>query len=279
MKFNFITKTLIVSVVFTILLYLFPESLFINNVSDLFTAVALLFGIISGFFIAATLNNYFRLQSLVADETAGLISIYKLVMLLSPKLKKQINRAIDNYLIDSFDHEFEVYVDKTWDEFDEICNVVSKVKKRETDVYSQLINTQNNLIRIRQEMTLTGRRIIGLSHWITLVVLAVTTIFLLFVMNEPTLESSIFTVLLSSTTCLVLFLLYEIDSNYFAEEQIAFSVYRNAFRELGNIPYYSELDIKKRRIKLPKKGVYRLGEYVNYPKSLEKKIKLINKNG
>ena len=272
---NFILKTLITAVFFVGLLYIFPQRFDIGNVSTLFTAVALLFGVIAGFFIAATLTNYFKLQSLVAKETSKLIALHENILVLEPSLKKQINEAIDNYLIAAFDWEFSIYIDKTWDEFDEIIKITKKVKERDSELYSQLLNIRDDLIETRQEMTLTGRRIIGLSHWVTLIVLASTSIFLLYVMKEPSLESSIFTVLLSSTTCLVLFLLQEIDNNTFAEEQLAFSVYQIIFKRLGNLPYFSELDLKEKRVKIPKSGKYRVGIYKNYPKSVEKDIKII----
>jgi hypothetical protein len=78
---------------------------------------------------------------------------------------------------------------------------------------------------------------------------------------------------LSTATCLVLFLLYDIDSNFFAEEQLAYHVFQPVFKEVGGLPYYTEISLKNRRVKLSK-GKYRIGVYTNYPKTFEKRIEI-----
>ncbi|MEM4703217.1 MAG: hypothetical protein QXP53_01920 [Candidatus Pacearchaeota archaeon] len=257
MKITFIEKTAITVIFFVALLFVFPKNLFIGDISNLFTAVSLLFGILAGFFIAATLSNYFRLQSLVAEETTQLGTIYVKAVLLEPKIKKELEDAIDSYARAEFDYELHEYIDNTWREFENIVKATEKIKKRETSLFTNFIDSIARLSTIRQEISLTARKILGLGHWIVLIILAAMVIFLSYIMKTPTVTSSIFTVLISAATCLVLFLLYEIDSNFFAEERLAFTSFERVFHDIGKLPYYPEESIKKGRIKL--KGKYRIG--------------------
>jgi len=270
---KFIEKTLLVSILFIILVFLLPTNFIQIDISNLLTATTVLFGILTGFFIAATLTNYFRMQSLIAEETANLISLRDVCITLEPSFRKEINDAIDRYIIASFDFELTEYIDKTWEEFNKILKITDRIKKKNTNLFASLMNTRTDLLKIRQEITLTARKIIPLSGWITIIALAIINIALLYSIRNSSIISSIFTVLLSSAACLVLFLLDEIDSDRFAEEKLAFEIYQRTFLEIGKLPYYPSVSVESGRIR--PKGTYRLGEYKDYPKSLEKTIKII----
>jgi hypothetical protein len=274
MRLNFILRSLATILFFILLLFLFPKNLFIGDISNLFTAVTVLFGILTGFFIAATLTNYFKLQSLISEETAGLISLYRISIILSPKIKNEIASAIDKYLISAFDFELYNYIEKNWKEFNYIIKILDKIKVKNTEIYQHFLQTRDNLFRIRQEIDLAGRKIIGFEYWMILIILSIIMIFLLYIMRESTISSSIFTVILSSTICLVLYSLYEIDTNTFAEEKLAFHIFQPVFKNIGKLPYYPLVSIKGRRMK-PPKGKCRIGIHENYPKSLKKEIKVM----
>jgi hypothetical protein len=277
-RFGFIEKTLIGVIFFIILIFIFPKNIINVDVADLFTATTVLFGVIAGFFIAATLTNYFRLQTLMAEETTNLISICNYLFVLKPNLEKEMHEAIDKYLIATFDYELEHCIDYTEKEFENIISITKKVPPRDTDVYSNFLNAIENLYKTRQEIRLSSRRIMGIEHWITLGILAAMVISLLYIMKTDSVLSSIFVVLLSSVTLLVLFLLEEIDSEIFAEDKLAFLIYEPVFKRIGKLPYYPEVSIKSGRVKIS--GLngqkYRIGIYTDYPKSLNKKIIVSN---
>ncbi|MEM4153049.1 MAG: hypothetical protein QXK80_02965 [Candidatus Pacearchaeota archaeon] len=276
-RLNFLEKTIITTIIFAFLVLIVPVGFIktdISIISAILTATTVLFGILAGFFIAATLTNYFRLQSLISEETAGLIALRDKCKVIDPKIAKEVEDAIDNYLIANFDYELIDFIDNTWQEFNEIQKLTEKIR-RDTDVYSSLMDTRENLLKNRQEIALTTRQIIGIESWIILTVLALINAFLLFAIRDSSLISSIFTVLLSSATFLILFLLYDIDSNLFAEEHIAYKIYHRVFKEIGKLPYYTETSIKSGRVRPPKGESYRIGKYENFPKSLKKKIIIV----
>lgn len=211
---------------------------------------------------------------MISEETAGLIALRDKCKAIEPKIVKEVEDAIDDYLIANFDYELIDFVDNTWKEFNAIQKTTEKIK-RDTDLYSSLMETRENLLKNRQEITLTTRQIIGIESWIMLTTLAIINVFLLFAIRDNTIVSSAFTVFLSSTTFLILFLLYDMDSNRFAEEHLAYKIYHRVFREIEKLPYYTETSLKSKRVKPPKEEPYRIGKYENFPKSLKKKIIIV----
>lgn len=270
----FIKKSILVVFLFILLLFVFPIGLFQGDTSDIFTFSSVLFGLLVGFFIAATLTNYFRLQTLVSEQTTALISLYQRCKNLNSKIKNEVTEAIDQYLIALFDFEFTDYVDKTSSEFDKLIAVCSHIEFGDSQLEASFYDFEQRLMGTTQEISLTARRLMEKSHWITLVLLAIANIFLLYSVRNDNWISAVLTVLLSSATVIVLFLLYAIDNNTFAEEKLAFAVFQQVFREIGQLPYYLENDVKQGRIILPK-GKCRLGVYKNYPISYRKDIKII----
>lgn len=273
-RLNFLEKTLIATIIFVILVLFAPTGFLKIDASTILTATTVLFGILAGFFIAATLTNYSRLQSLISEETASLIALRDKCQIIEPKIVKDVEDAIDNYLIANFDYELVDFVDNTWPEFNAIQKLTEKIK-RDTDVYASLMDTRENLLKNRQEITLTTRPIIGIESWTILIVLAFVNTFILYAIRDASIVSAIFTVFLSSATFLILFLLYDIDNNLFAEEHLAYKIYQRVFKEIGKLPYYTETSIKSGRTKPPKGESYRIGKYENFPKSLKKKIVIV----
>jgi len=268
-------KALVILVLCIALLFIFPKNIVIQNISDLFAAVAVIFGIIAGFFIAATFTNYFSLQSSVAEETSNLVALFEASIILDPKIKEELREAMDKYLIRLFDYELYDY-DKSWPEFENIVKITDKIKKSDTSLYSYFLETRQNLRKSRKSAILTARKILGPAHWAILIILSITLIFLVYVMRDAGIFSSILTILISSAACLILFLLYDIDSDFFAEEKLAYDTYERAFEEIGKLPYYPQESLKNKRIN--PNGKYRLGILEGDPKLFKRRIVIIDED-
>ena len=248
------------------------------DVSNLLTSTTVLFAILIGFFIAATFTNYFQLQSLLSGETGRLIAIYSLAKSINKTAAEEIGNDIDKYLINTFDYELIDYAQKTWKEFNNIIEAINKIEVRgEKDaiLFDNINQAVLDLFKIRQEIILAARKIISPTHWFILTSLASITIFLLYSIRENTLVSSVLTILLSTITFLILFILNDIDNDCFAEKEIGFDVFEQVFPNIGKLKYYPAISIEKRRVAPPKDKSYRLGVYENWPNSFEKEIKII----
>ena len=138
---------------FSALLFVFPQNILFEHSSEILTVSTFLFAIFVGFYIAASLTNYTNLQKLVAVETSNLMALYDACRLLEPRLAKNVAETIDTYLISSFDFELIDSVEKSWGEFDEICKVTTKIKKKESNIFTvvlELIKSLQGSFRIGQ---------------------------------------------------------------------------------------------------------------------------------
>ncbi|MBS3094945.1 hypothetical protein J4474_04725 [Candidatus Pacearchaeota archaeon] len=264
----------LVLVVLIVLLFLIPANFMQSDISNLFTATTVVWAIIVGFFMAAALANYSTLQSLISSETAGLISLSYFVKFIDPLLSKKVNEEIDNYVIRAFDFELSDYIDKTRADFDNILKAAYETKNKNTGLFSEMVSSIRDLIKCRQEISLAGRKLMSLSSWVVISILTMINISLLYSIRSLEIISSVFTIVISLSMIIILFLLKDIDSNTFAEEKLAFDIYQEIFREIGKLPYYPEISIDKGRIQIPSGQKVRIGKYKNFPESLEKTIVL-----
>lgn len=259
-------------IILIFLILLVPTNFIQTDVSSLFTATTVVWAIIVGFFMAAALTNYSNLQSLISSETAGLISLSHFIKFSEPSLSKEVNESIDSYVIRAFDYEISDYIDETETEFRKITELAYNVKDKDTNLFTGMVSLIGDLIRYRQEISLAGRKIMNLSSWIVIAILTIINISLLYSIRSSAIISTVFTIIISLSMIIVLFLLKDIDSNTFAEEKLAFEIYQDVFREIGKPSYYPEISLAKGRVRIPKGQKVRIGKYKNFPKSFEKVI-------
>jgi len=247
------------------------------DTASILTVVSLLFAILAGFFIASTTTNYFSLQGLLSQEGANLIAILNLSKFFKSGSEK-IREVIDKYLITGLDYELPAYIEGTEKEFKELTIAVDELDYADMtndNFSSDIQGTKNELFGIRQGIMLTARKIIGTYHWLILILLALLNNILLFLLRDGGWLSSVIVGVLLVATYFILVLLYELDSGLFMEEQLSFETAEKVFEGIDKLRYYPEYLIKEKRVKglvVP----YRLGVYKDYPRSMEKEIRVID---
>src|SRR3990172_11059964 len=91
-----------------------------KDVQPVLTSTSLLFAILTGFLIGAATADYLRLQSLIANANARMISIFGEVKLIQPSSAPKVAHAIDQYMIAVLDYESLKYFSATQKEFNSI---------------------------------------------------------------------------------------------------------------------------------------------------------------
>lgn len=271
------TSQYISPVVLLILPFVLPQISIHDESGILLTAVSLLFAILVGFFIATTTSNYLRLQSLIADANAGLISVYNLMKGIDPSKVPPLEQAIDEYMIAALDYELLDYTDKTKKEFNrviEIANTAEPKGERSMALFSELHARMDELFTNDQEIALTSKRIVTPRHWFIIVLLAVLLGISLLSFRNGGFLISTFIGVMFVTIYHVMALIHEIDSNLFLSTQLSFEDPQQVFYWIGRPDYYPEYALKKGYAK-PKSDTYRVGVYKNYPSSFEKEVKLV----
>ncbi len=79
--------------------FLLPRFAINSGLDGLVTPISTIFAIVAGFFIADAMSNYLRLQTLVAEENASLISLADDAEELDKKNSKNVYEAIDGYMV------------------------------------------------------------------------------------------------------------------------------------------------------------------------------------
>ncbi|MFZ2188873.1 MAG: hypothetical protein WAV73_04895 [Candidatus Moraniibacteriota bacterium] len=271
------------SIIFQLALFflalLLPAFKFDFDISTILTVVTLLFTILVGFFIAAATSNYLRLQTIISDEDASLISLFGLVKILQPTMVKKIRNSIDKYMIAALDYGLLDYAEYTSGEVDALLSTIDEVtpsKKHTESLIQNLHNIKVNIISIRQEMAVLIKRIVTARHWFILVSLAAIISVILLSLRSGNIITSSLIGLIMITLYQTLRLLHQIDSNLFLASQLAYEVPQKVFLAIGQLRYYPEYALSRKTKKALKNECYRVGLYKNFPETMEKKIKIIS---
>ena len=266
-------KITLILLFFTLLIILIPVSISIPNTSDLLVISTVLLAILYGFYVATTFTNYTKLQSLVAEETGKLMGIRYIIMSIEPKLVPALDNAIDQYLITTFDFELFSVVENSRKEFNQVIKVTDKVKNKESNNFATLLSLITDLMVMSQDFDLAAKRVMGIADWIVMIILVALNIFLLYVIRNSSIVSSLVTIFFSTNLVVLLLLLNSVDNNTFAEEKF-YNGYQRVFKEMGKLPYYTETSIQSGRIKEPQE-TYRIGRYTDIENSFDKEIEVV----
>lgn len=268
-----ITKLLVCALLISVA-FITPLFRFDFDVSSIVTIASLLFTILVGFFIAAATSNYLTLQSLIANEDAGLIAIYNYCKVIAPEMLSKLVDIIDIYAIAALSFELTEYINCTQSEFDVLSKAVEDINFKDgkgEQLIQSLHEKKNELYNTRQNIALVARRIVTSSHWFVIGSLTLLLDLLVLSLRDGSTFSSIVTGVLLVVTYITLQLLFDIDNNHFLEQVFSYDNSQQVFKIIGKPRYYAESFIKNSRISKPK-GTYRTG-YYNSP--VDNSIKLV----
>lgn len=181
-------------------------------------------------------------------------------------------------MIAVLDYDLLNYTENTKKEFNALLDAVDSVKARRKDsetLLQPLHDVKNDLIKVNTELSLTTKTVVTPLHWCIIIGFALLTSLLILDLRTESWVSIIISGFLVIGVFEVLELLYVIDSNMFLADKIAYQSPQGIFQSIGQLNYYPETAIKNRWVKnIPSK--YRIGIYKNYPRSFEKKIRVVS---
>lgn len=266
------------SILFQIIIFLislfFPFFNLSFDAATILTSVALLFTILIGFFIAAATSNYLRLQSLISDEDAKLISLFGIAKLVNPSKQEELADLIDKYMIAALDYDLLGYTSSTAKEFDDLTAAVNAIEPSSEVGFSLMQNLHDikgNLISIRQEALISFKRTVSGYHWFILVSLSIVMSFILIGLREDIISSFIIGLSLIALYQ-SLNLLHKIDSCSFLADRIGYENPQYVFSAIGRDNYYPEHAITEKLKKDMEGKTYRIGFYKNFPETFDKNI-------
>lgn len=265
--------------IFIALLFFVPPSfIFSEHGNTILTISTFLFGIIAGFYIVVTTTDYNSIKNILASETAGWIELYHHVSLYDAEAAKKLSGLIDEYVLRAFDYEIIDYAKSTADEFDKVIGLVRSLPFQEakSSVYENIQDAMEKIITTRQELTVLGTRTLSAFQWLILFALAALVVVSLYGLRTGEIFFDIVTVLISSSIVLILLLIRDLDLYIWNEKTFGYDIFENVLKAVGQLPYYPAESIEKKRVR-PTEPEYRVGSYVNFSKSGERKIEIIRR--
>ncbi|MDQ7814434.1 MAG: hypothetical protein RDU25_01325 [Patescibacteria group bacterium] len=219
------------------------------------------------------------MQALIPEEDSVLMSIYNHATIIDPKKAAKMAEAVDAYMIKVLDYDILTYAPHVREELLKITDIIDEVRPsddRGKVLIQNLYNFRAKLIEINQKTVLVAQSVLSPSHWSIIVLLSILIDALLLGLRTASPISSVVIAILFVTPYLILNLLYEVDSNRFLANHLAYESPQNVFLSIGKLPYYPETVLNSGTIKNPK-APYRVGVYLDLASSLKKKIKTIRR--
>ena len=267
---------LISVVIFTGLLFVVPRAFIPDELGNtILTVIAFLFGIIAGFYIVVTTTDYNSMKNILASETAGWISLHQNVLIYDKQFADKLSLLIDKYFVQAFDPEIIDYAKSTTAEFENIRTFTTDLpyKEDQATLHGVIRGNVDSIIAARQQLTVLGTKCLSSFQWIILWALATSFIFSLYGLRTGELFFDLVTVVISSSAVLILLLIHDLDLYIWNEQTFGFDIFQNVFRSIGQLPYYPVESLNDGRVR-PQEKEYRIGSYVDYPKSKERKIEI-----
>ena len=263
--------------IFTILLFLLPIGFISSDLGNaILTISTFLFGIMAGFYIVITTTDYNSVKSILASETAALISLYQNVLIYDKQSAEKLSLLIDEYVRNTLNYEIINYVRNTHRQFQNIQSAVRDLPIHDnlSSVYESIRNDMSNFIIARQQLTVLGAKTLSIFQWVVIFVLALIPLVSLYGLRTGEIFFDIVTVIVSVAVALILVLIRDLDLYVWNEKTFSFEIFENVFIAIDQLPFYPAESIQKGRVR-PVENEYRLGTYVDFPKTLERKIEVI----
>ncbi len=219
-----------------------------SDVNTLVAATSAVFAIVSGFFIADAMSNYLRLQTLIAEENAALMTLAIDVKKMDSAHKTVVYDAIDKYMIAQLEAKTLEHTSSTRQQVDGLDETLSKLKHKDSTLYDHILSAMEIIRTSRQEISLAAKRNLGFSHWTTLITLELVVITAVLALRDGELLMNIVVAAIIFSTYTVLILLREIDNNHLLEKKLSFENPRDVFHAIDKPPYYPSYSPKITRI-------------------------------
>jgi hypothetical protein len=249
-----------IGIILTLTPFVLPLFSLLDSNGNIITAATAIFAIVSGFFITDATGNYLRLQTLIAEENASLISISHAIREVIPEKFSEAQKVIDTYMIAQLDIDELDHAIRTSTEFEELISTVGRLVATMppgNDLLASIQNKKDQLIELNQEITLAAQRNFTSLHWFILFALGgVTGVSMLSIRDGGVLANTIVAAMLLGIEG-VLIVLRDMDNNRFLQRKLGFRNPQQVFRALLLPPYYP-LSSKMSQRNAGQGGTYRI---------------------
>ncbi len=283
-------KLLIVLAVFILLSYFIKgnnELTFSETIFFSFLVVStFIFGIILAFSIANRHSRLSNIRESLRAQDSILINIYLSSRIFNDKVLAKIREKIDEFLISQIDYKLIDFDKESPQKLKELYFFLEDLEEKsekQKQVKSNLLDDMRDLVKLQKEISYYIKSKMMFYEWFSLTILGLIILFCLLYTNENSVISVIITSLLGTALSLLLFVLKDLDSLGWQEQNWIWEPLSRLFTELDLLPYYPEDLFKQGRLRIKDieqvVGVkeVRIAHYPHkYPDFRDKKIEIVN---
>lgn len=242
------------------------------DVDIILTVSTFLFAILAGFYISRLGNRYDTIRQLVASEDAAMLCLYRAALFFPAAFVKKVRTAIDRYYIVSYDHSLSEYAYKqSAPYYFALWDAVRSLQSTTPDgAYEAMFTSLIDIEKSRNASSAIAQERLRVGEWSILLILIGIIGFCIFLLREPTIFSSMVTVLFSSALLLVLFLVRDLQNLMLGGGALLEESGQEVLEFLGLSRYYHESFLRTGISVVPKHvAVYRIGRHIPGAEVLE----------
>lgn len=265
-------------IVFSLLAFSFTGEGPNDHIVNLLQVASFIFGILIAFYTVSSHNRFNSIAEALQQENGSLLSIYHMSEMFGKKTVNRIRKLVDAYYVDSIDYYLTDY-NMTKETFMKLFRYVFDIKPKteaETDVFQSMIDCLTENIKNRKRVESLVKARMSVFEWIILVALMAVMVFCLFYLNDGSIVSILITILLSTISVVMLYILYDLESLKWQYEGRIWNPLQDTFREFDLMPYYPRNVILEGMLNQAK-GEIRVAFYPSkYPEMGDKKVEIID---
>ncbi|MDP3645713.1 MAG: hypothetical protein Q8R25_01365 [bacterium] len=204
--------------------FLIPAFAVSTDVGTLVTATSAVFAIVAGFFIADAMSNYLRLQTLISEENAALISIADYAKRIDSENWPAVHDAIDVYIIAQLDSHTLNHIIETEERVDAINTTVNtlKIDPEDSESYQRLLEMKERILTSRQEILFAAKQNLTIGHWATLITLGALVALTVLAIRDGSIFMNVVAGSMMVGMYAILVLLRDMDNNRLLEMKLGY---------------------------------------------------------
>ncbi|MBW3013696.1 hypothetical protein KY335_00470 [Candidatus Woesearchaeota archaeon] len=250
------------AVVMMFLAFILPSKGPDDTINLILTISTFLFAILAGFILTRQNSRFDNVRELLTKLDAVWKSLYHTFGLFGTKIQNKSADIIDAAYISAYDFELWNYqkAEIFGDIFSTVYEFINKLKPKtaaQKGAVEVMLNKLENIEVTEHQVGEIAKEKLMISEWAILYILSGIILFCVFYMKVFTVYSFLFTILLSTAICFVLFIIRDLNNLRLKGELLAYESGQKVFDTIDKMRYYHAEDLFA--MVAPKKGKFRVG--------------------
>jgi len=271
-------------VIFLVLSYFLKGVGYTNWISLATTFVVFIFAIFLAFSISNRRVRIVSIRESLRESDGIIISLCNYSNVFGKSYSDDLLELIDNYIILQADYNLTDFK-RTQGSFMVIYNHVSSTESKngkEEDAKMAMMGDLESLAKLREKIEFNLSDKMQPYEWITIVSLALLTIFSMIYINDGSAVSLLILPILETVIVVIFITIFDLDSLKWQARNWIWEPLSTLFESLGLLPYFPEDLVKIGQITtsfLESFDSYRVGKYkYPYPNFKDKTVLVVNKS-